>query len=190
MCWLKSNLGGGHQRVASLVVYIESMGRVLSGAISTNQSPIQLDMGATRITKFSGIPNPGRTVSILVRASNKLVMEEADRSIHDAMCVIRCLVKEKCVSTRWCWIAPWFRPRRSVNTLNSMLVRQGGVCPWFDPRVGLGCAPWMRLCGQSLHVLNQLVRCLIADICIPGPSLREAVRRRSRCRPSWRRTRR
>lgn len=52
-------------------------------------------MGATRITKFSDIPNPGRTVSILVRASNKLVMEEADRSIHDAMCVIRCLVKER-----------------------------------------------------------------------------------------------
>jgi chaperonin GroEL (HSP60 family) len=73
-------------------------------------------MGATRITKFSGIPNPGRTVSILVRASNKLVMEEADRSIHDAMCVIRCLVKEKCVSTRWSWIALWLQLRRSCNT--------------------------------------------------------------------------
>jgi T-complex protein 1 subunit delta len=32
-----------------------------------------------------------------MRASNKLVLEEAERSLHDALCVIRCLVKEKCL---------------------------------------------------------------------------------------------
>lgn len=36
-------------------------------------------------------------MSILLRGSNKLVLEEADRSIHDALCVIRCLVKERFV---------------------------------------------------------------------------------------------
>lgn len=39
------------------------------------------------------------TVTVLVRGSNKLVLDEADRSIHDALCVIRCLVKKRCVFT-------------------------------------------------------------------------------------------
>ena len=34
---------------------------------------------------------------MIVRGSNKLVLEEADRSIHDALCVIRCLVKKRLV---------------------------------------------------------------------------------------------
>ena len=45
--------------------------------------------------QVTGIANPGKTVSIVVRGSNKLVLEEADRSIHDALCVIRCLVKKR-----------------------------------------------------------------------------------------------
>lgn len=48
--------------------------------------------------KITGIaPNPtnqaNKTVNVLIRGSNKLVIEEADRSLHDALCVIRCLVK-------------------------------------------------------------------------------------------------
>ncbi len=39
-----------------------------------------------------------KTVSVCVRGSNKLVLEEAGRSIHDALCVIRCLVKTRCSS--------------------------------------------------------------------------------------------
>lgn len=30
-----------------------------------------------------------------MRGSNKLVLEEADRSIHDALCVVRCLVRNR-----------------------------------------------------------------------------------------------
>jgi len=48
-----------------------------------------------RIVKITGVANPGRTVSILVRGSNHLVAGEAERSIHDALCVVRCLVKKK-----------------------------------------------------------------------------------------------
>jgi len=48
-----------------------------------------------RLTKITGVKFPGKTVSILVRGSNKLVVDEAARSIHDALCVIRCLVKKK-----------------------------------------------------------------------------------------------
>ena len=33
----------------------------------------------------------------MVRGSNKLVLEEAGRSLHDALCVIRCLVKQSAI---------------------------------------------------------------------------------------------
>lgn len=51
--------------------------------------------GDGKVIKVTGVQNPGHAVSILLRGSNKLVLEEADRSIHDALCVIRCLVKKK-----------------------------------------------------------------------------------------------
>lgn len=47
------------------------------------------------VSQITGITNPGRTVSIMVRGSNKLVLNEAERSLHDALCVVRCLVKER-----------------------------------------------------------------------------------------------
>ncbi|EFA83936.1 chaperonin containing TCP1 delta subunit [Heterostelium album PN500] len=55
------------------------------------------EVGTTdgKIVKITGIPNPGKTVTILARGSNKLVLDEAERSIHDALCVIRSLVKKK-----------------------------------------------------------------------------------------------
>eukprot|EP00912_Choanoflagellata_sp_UC4_P002089 UC4_evm1s1332 len=45
--------------------------------------------------RLSGVQHESKTASIVIKASNKLVLEEADRSIHDALCVIRCLVKKK-----------------------------------------------------------------------------------------------
>ncbi|KAL1139771.1 hypothetical protein AAG570_006748, partial [Ranatra chinensis] len=47
------------------------------------------------LAEVTGIQNAGRTATILVRGSNKLVLEEAERSIHDALCVVRCLVRKK-----------------------------------------------------------------------------------------------
>jgi T-complex protein 1 subunit delta len=51
--------------------------------------------GGHKVIKITGVPNPGRTISMLVRGSNKLVLDEAERSIHDALCVVRSLVKKK-----------------------------------------------------------------------------------------------
>lgn len=65
------------------------------------ESLVQADLveevasGNNRFVKITGIQNQGRTVSVVVRGSNKLVLEEADRSIHDALCVVRCLVKNR-----------------------------------------------------------------------------------------------
>lgn len=55
----------------------------------------EVSCGSSKFVKFTGIQNMGRTVSIVVRGSNKLVLEEADRSLHDALCVVRCLVKKR-----------------------------------------------------------------------------------------------
>lgn len=54
-----------------------------------------VSLGDEKITKFLGIKGKGKTVSILVRGSNELVLDEAERSIHDALCVVRSLVKSR-----------------------------------------------------------------------------------------------
>jgi len=48
-----------------------------------------------KVVKVTGVPRKGASVTILVRGSNKLVLEEADRSLHDALCVVRSLVKKR-----------------------------------------------------------------------------------------------
>ncbi|KAG7195840.1 T-complex protein 1 subunit delta [Scheffersomyces spartinae] len=59
----------------------------------------EIESSGSRIVKISGISKTNKnvkpTVSIVVRGANQLVLDEAERSIHDALCVIRCLVKEK-----------------------------------------------------------------------------------------------
>jgi len=55
----------------------------------------EVQTGDSKIIKVTGIVNPGKTISVLIRGGNKLVLEEAERSIHDALCVIRCLVKKR-----------------------------------------------------------------------------------------------
>ncbi|QPG75542.1 T-complex protein 1 subunit delta [Brettanomyces nanus] len=50
----------------------------------------------SRIIKISGIKKVTHpTVSIVCRGANQQVLDETERSIHDALCVIRCLVKER-----------------------------------------------------------------------------------------------
>lgn len=55
----------------------------------------ELSTAGGKLVKITGVKNPGKTVSVLVRGSNKLMLEEAERSVHDALCVVRCLVKQR-----------------------------------------------------------------------------------------------
>lgn len=57
----------------------------------------EVGVGGNRMVKITGAQNAGKTVTLLVRGSNKLVLAEADRSLHDALCVIRCLVRKRAV---------------------------------------------------------------------------------------------
>lgn len=48
-----------------------------------------------KVLKITGLAHKSRTVSILIRGSNNLVIDETERSLHDALCVVRCLVKNR-----------------------------------------------------------------------------------------------
>ncbi|KAK1934761.1 putative T-complex protein 1 delta subunit [Babesia divergens] len=52
--------------------------------------------GGSQIVKITGV-NMNKTASVLVRASNNLMLDEAERSLHDALCVVRCLVKKRAI---------------------------------------------------------------------------------------------
>jgi T-complex protein 1 subunit delta len=55
----------------------------------------EVQSSGSRVVKVTGVKHAGKTVSILCHGANSLVLEEAERSLHDALCVIRCLVKKK-----------------------------------------------------------------------------------------------
>lgn len=55
----------------------------------------EVEVGKGRVVKITGILNKGRTSTVLLRGSNKMVLEEAERSLHDALCVLRCLVNKR-----------------------------------------------------------------------------------------------
>ena len=58
----------------------------------------ETDMGGSkRMVKITGAKNPGKTLCILVRSSNQLLLDETERSLHDALCVVRSLAKNPSV---------------------------------------------------------------------------------------------
>ncbi|MCJ1355849.1 MAG: T-complex protein 1 subunit delta [Icmadophila ericetorum] len=57
----------------------------------------EVQASGSRTVKVTGVTHKsaGQTVSIVCRGANALILDEAERSLHDALCVIRCLVKKK-----------------------------------------------------------------------------------------------
>jgi T-complex protein 1 subunit delta len=49
----------------------------------------------SKVVEITGVPNESKTVSILCRGSNQLVLDETERSLHDALCVVRSIIKRK-----------------------------------------------------------------------------------------------
>lgn len=56
---------------------------------------VHMEGGSTKVVKFTGVKNPGKTMTVLLRGSNEFVLGEAERSLHDAQCVVRSLVKKR-----------------------------------------------------------------------------------------------
>lgn len=46
-----------------------------------------------KYVKITGAANAGKTVTVLVRGTSKPVVAEAARSLHDALCAVRCLAR-------------------------------------------------------------------------------------------------
>lgn len=56
----------------------------------------ETESSGSKTIKVHGTKNANAsTVSIICRGANQLILDESERSIHDALCVIRCLVKQK-----------------------------------------------------------------------------------------------
>jgi len=55
----------------------------------------EVNTSGGKFITVTGVPSVGKTVSVLIRGSNLLILDEAERSLHDALCVMRSLVKEK-----------------------------------------------------------------------------------------------
>lgn len=54
----------------------------------------EVDASGSKTIKVVGAKTSTPTVSIVCRGANNLVVDENERSLHDALCVVRCLVKE------------------------------------------------------------------------------------------------
>jgi len=74
---------------------IASLDHFTADKLADSQLVEEVPAGSSKVVKITGIAKPGNTVSILMRGSNKLMLEEAERSLHDALCVIRCLVRKR-----------------------------------------------------------------------------------------------
>lgn len=63
----------------------------------------EIDSDGSKIVRVTGIRNNNArpTVSVVIRGANNMIIDETERSLHDALCVIRCLVKER--FNRWWW---------------------------------------------------------------------------------------
>lgn len=57
----------------------------------------EVDSDGSRIVRITGVKSNHAkpTVSIIIRGANNMILDETERSLHDALCVIRCLVKER-----------------------------------------------------------------------------------------------
>jgi T-complex protein 1 subunit delta len=74
---------------------VASLDHFVPEALKSADLVEEVNLQGGRVIKITGIQHASRAVSILCRGSNKLVLDEADRSLHDALCVVRCLVKNR-----------------------------------------------------------------------------------------------
>lgn len=56
----------------------------------------QVMIGEDTLLKFSGVPL-GEACTIIIRGATQQILDEADRSLHDALCVLAATVKESSI---------------------------------------------------------------------------------------------
>ena len=55
----------------------------------------ETSQAGAKVVRITGVKNQGKTVSVIATGANQLVLEESERSLHDAFSVVRCLVKKR-----------------------------------------------------------------------------------------------
>lgn len=56
----------------------------------------EVEKSGAKVVRITGVKNPsGRTQSVLLTGANHTVLDESERSLHDALCVVRCLVQKR-----------------------------------------------------------------------------------------------
>jgi len=90
-------------------------------------------VGKGKLVKVTGIERAGRTATVLLRGSNKLVLEEAERSLHDALCVVRCLVHKRFL------VPGGAAPEVEVGTQLARWAKTLVARPRASFVIGLGC---------------------------------------------------
>ena len=135
-------------------------------------------VGKGKVVRVSGIEGQGRTATVLLRGSNKLVLEEAERSLHDALCAHAthpslCLTPEPLASSKgWCH-TPCSREhaRCTCYALRAPQVQHSGACKcspvgwckylWAASQ----CDRWLGRHGTDLtkgHTPHQAILCVIS----------------------------
>jgi T-complex protein 1 subunit delta len=78
---------------------VASLDAFTSDKLGVASSVVEQSMGEQgSLVRFTGLKqSAGGCVSVLVRASNVLLLDEVERSFHDALCVVRSLVKKKAI---------------------------------------------------------------------------------------------
>jgi T-complex protein 1 subunit delta len=76
------------------VAHADQMTADMLGA-AESVSDVLMEGGSTKVVKFTGVQNPGKTMTVLLRGSNEFVLGEAERSLHDAQCVVRSFIKKR-----------------------------------------------------------------------------------------------
>eukprot|EP00298_Acanthocystis_sp_HF-20_P022482 c30436_g1_i1.p1 GENE.c30436_g1_i1~~c30436_g1_i1.p1 ORF type:complete len:532 (-),score=197.32 c30436_g1_i1:73-1668(-) len=75
---------------------IASIESFVADKLGTAELVQEEGFGDSKVVRISGIPpQNSKTCTVLLRASNALVLDETERSFHDALCVVRSLVKKK-----------------------------------------------------------------------------------------------
>jgi T-complex protein 1 subunit delta len=76
------------------VAHPDMMTKEMLGA-AERVTDVLMEGGSTKVVKFTGVSDLGKTMTVLMRGSNEFVLGEAERSLHDAQCVVRSLVKKR-----------------------------------------------------------------------------------------------
>ncbi|OAF70716.1 CCT-delta [Intoshia linei] len=78
---------------------VASLDRFEADALAHVDLVYEQSISGSKVIMFEGMKQVSKTMSIILKGSNEMILEEAERSVHDALCVVTCLVKKRSLIT-------------------------------------------------------------------------------------------